>query len=165
MKASMSQPHCRVVTSLCRRQLANCTLIAIAILPATVASAATMSQADTDVLAAEAKRFDALIQRDVETVNRLMADDLTYTHSSGVRQNKAQVFSLFSTGKIVYKSVETSDQHVQVVGDVGIITGTIKLVYNDGADHLIDSVYTDVYVKRDGRWQLLAWQSTPRPKQ
>jgi hypothetical protein len=147
--------------TLANRPFSN-VLLAVALFGVTVgASAATTRE---EVLAAEAKRFDALVKRDIEAVNQLMADDLIYTHSSGVRQTKAEVFSLFSSGRIVYKSIEASDQHVRVVGNVGVITGAIRLVYNDGTDHLIDSVYTDVYVKRDWRWQLLAWQSTRKPK-
>jgi uncharacterized protein (TIGR02246 family) len=124
-----------------------------------------MNPAEQAVRAAETQRFEALVKQDLAALKRLMADDLTYTHSSGVRQTKAEYLQDIASGKLVYKATEASDQHVQVIGNAAIITGAAKVLVNTGgADRAIELLYTDVYVKRDSRWQLLAWQSITKPK-
>ena len=130
-----------------------------------VASAAGMSQAEQAVRTAETQRFEALVKQDVAALKRLMADDLTYTHSSGVRQTKAEYLHDLASGKLVYRAAEANDLNVRIVGNAAVITGTAKVLVNTGgADRAIELLYTDVYVKRDGRWQLLAWQSTTKPR-
>ena len=37
-------------------------------------------------------------------------------------------------------------------------------VESNGNPIAFKAVYTDVYVKRDGRWLLITWQSTQLPK-
>jgi uncharacterized protein (TIGR02246 family) len=130
-----------------------------------VASEPAASQAEQAVRAAESQRFEALVRQDVPALKRLLADDLTYTHSSGLRQTRDEYLQDIASGKMVYRAIEPGVQRVQVMGATAIITGAAKMLVNTGgADRALELLYTDVHVKRDGRWQLLAWQSTIKPK-
>ena len=122
----------------------------------------TRTQAEQDVLAAQRARLDATIAVDVPALERLMADDLTYVHSSAKLESKAEnIAALVASGS--YKSVETSEVVVRVEGDAAVITGLadITLKRPDG-DMLLPVRFTNVWARRDGAWREIAWQSTRR---
>jgi ketosteroid isomerase-like protein len=128
-------------------------------------SAATpvMSGAEAAVLDAESQRFRAQVEKDVATLNALLADDVSYTHSTGTRQTKAEYIKDIVSGNMVYKAIEPSNQKVRVYGNTAVITGTVKVsVSVAGTERAVALLYTDVHVKRGGRWQLVAWQSTTK---
>ena len=51
-----------------------------------------------DVLAAEDERYAAMVDGDLETLDRLLADEVSYAHSSGVRDTKEQYFAKVRSG-------------------------------------------------------------------
>jgi hypothetical protein len=51
-----------------------------------------------------------------------------------------------------------------VLGDTGIINTVVHIVaVNRGQENRNHLRVTIVYAKRDGRWQMVAWQSTRMP--
>lgn len=122
----------------------------------------TRTQAEQEVLAAQRARFDATIAVDVPALERLMADDLTYVHTSAKLETRAEnIAGLVARG--AYKSVDTRDLVVCVEGNIAVITGLadITLGRPDG-DMLLPVRFTDVWARRDGAWREIAWQSTRR---
>ena len=107
---------------------------------------------------------------------RLWASDLIYTSSSGLRFGKATIMESYTGEEPAPASVRYSaeDIRVQVYGDAAIVA--FKLVAepvggsSDGsaassADASEDEqvryfLNTGTFVKRDGRWQAVAWQAT-----
>ena len=59
------------------------------------------------------------------------------------------------------------ERSVLVEGNVAVIFGTADLRFaNPGKDDVLQSLrYTSTYVKRDGRWKMLALQMQPRAPQ
>jgi hypothetical protein len=57
------------------------------------------------------------------------------------------------------------EQKARVYGEVVLINGRASVVViNEGAaEQSFEIVYTDAFVKRDGRYQMIAWQSTRLP--
>ena len=55
------------------------------------------------------KRMTAMAQKDVATLNALLADDLVYTHSSARLDTKQSLIVGMTSGSTVYTSVEPSD--------------------------------------------------------
>ncbi|PYV16156.1 MAG: hypothetical protein DMG07_08375 [Acidobacteria bacterium] len=75
------------------------------------------------------------------------ADDLTHTHSSGRVDTKVDF--------------DRDNVRVRVYGDAAVVTGTAKVhVKSDTRDAKFEIRFVDVYVRRNGRWQMVAWQST-----
>jgi ketosteroid isomerase-like protein len=141
-----------------------CVAVGIVNYPA-FAATSSMSRAEVAVLDAESHRFRAQVEKDVATLNALLADDVSYTHSSGVRQTKAEYIKDIESGNMVYKAIEPSDQKVRVYGNTAVITGAVRIAVSvAGTERAVELLYTDVHVKRDGRWQLVAWQSTTKAK-
>jgi ketosteroid isomerase-like protein len=124
----------------------------------------TRTQAEQDVLAAQRARLDATIAKDGAALDRLMADDLTYVHTSAKLESKAENIAAV-TGSGAYRSFDLRDVVVRVEGDTAVITGLadITLGRPDG-DVLLPVRFTDVWARRDGAWREIAWQSTRRPE-
>jgi ketosteroid isomerase-like protein len=123
--------------------------------------AAGAEDARQDILAADARRFDAMIRVDPAALDGLLADDLTYTHSSGQAETKAQFLESLKAGKIRYLSAQPSDVAVRLYGETAVVTGRaeIKEVLG-GQEAVLPLRFTEVWVKSGGSWKLAAWQST-----
>jgi uncharacterized protein (TIGR02246 family) len=118
-----------------------------------------------DVAAAEKKRFAAMIAGDLDTLGALLADDLTYVHSSGRVDSKAQFLDSLRTGRQKYFEIAPEDTSVRVFGDTAVSTGRSAMhVSAGGQDMRFRIQFTDVWVRRNGRWQMVAWQSTRLPE-
>ena len=62
-------------------------------------------------------------------------------------------------------SVEPSEVKAQDLGDTVVLTGIAKIkVESNGKPNAFGVRFTDVYAKRNGRWQMVAWQSTKLPE-
>lgn len=131
---------------------------------AAFAQGAASAKAEEVVKAADAKRFEATTKNDLDTLASLLADDLTYTHSSASTDGKMQYLDSLRTGKSRYHTIEASDVRVRVYGTTAIVTGTAKVSVTSNGNLLNMSLrYTDVWVQRNNQWQMVAWQSTRLP--
>jgi ketosteroid isomerase-like protein len=110
------------------------------------------------------KRMQAMAAKDFTTLNAVLADDLIYTHSSARLDTKQTLIGSMQSGATVYTSVEPSEVKAQDLGDAVVLTGIahIKVVSN-GTPNAFGVRFTDVYAKRNGRWQMATWQSTRLP--
>ncbi len=112
------------------------------------------------VRAAEAQRIQALLAADFATVGRLLADELTYTHSNAKRDNKAAYLEPFLSGRTRYQRLEPSEMSVRVYGETAIMTGRmLSVALVAGVESRTDLRFTSVWIFRDARWQMAAWQS------
>ena len=116
------------------------------------------------VIDLDRKRMQAMVAKDITTLESLLADDLVYTHSSARLDTKQSLIVGMTSGSTVYTSVEPSDVKAQDFGDTVVLTGIaqIKVVAN-GAPNAFGVRFTDVYARRGGRWQMVTWQSTRLP--
>ena len=137
------------------------------ILVAAFASGATAASPDeAAVLAAQKDRLQAMVKNDLEALGRMLPDDFTYTHASGVADTKTSLLASLKAGRLKYKSIDPGQPLVRVYGNTGILTGTATVQVDSATigPAPFQILYTDVYVKKaDGRWQPVAWQSTRPP--
>lgn len=110
------------------------------------------------------KRMQAMAAKDFATLASVLADDLIYTHSSARLDTKHSLIENMKSGATVYTSVEASDVKAQDLGDTVVLTGVAQIkVVSGGKPNAFGVRFTDVYAKRDGRWQMVTWQSTKLP--
>jgi ketosteroid isomerase-like protein len=110
------------------------------------------------------KRMAAMAQKDVATLNALLADDLVYTHSSARLDTKQSLIGNMESGATVYTAVEPSDVTAQDLGEAVVLTGACRIsVMSGGRPNSFGVRFTDVYANRGGRWQMVTWQSTRLP--
>jgi hypothetical protein len=128
------------------------------------ADAQTDTAAARQVLATEDQRFAAMLRGDSTALRSLVADELTYTHTDGEHQLKADFLRTVGSGAIRYEAIAPDHRTVRVVGEGGIVGGESAMrVGPPGQIRAFRIRYLAVYVHRSGTWQLLAWQSTRLP--
>ncbi len=134
--------------------------LALTIVPAL----AVAQDASTAVLAAQDARFAATIKADTAALAAMMSDDLTYTHSSGVTETKAEFLDGIRTGRYAYRSIESKDRRVRLHGDAAIVSGTAHIVVEPGGKRIeIDLHFSELYVRQGGAWRMALWQATRLP--
>ena len=116
------------------------------------------------VIELDRKRMTAMAQKDIATLNELIADDLIYTHSSARLDTKRSLIEGMTSGKTVYTAVEPWVVKAQDLGDTVVLSGIAQIkVTVAGTPNAFGVRFTDVYARRDGRWQMVTWQSTRLP--
>ncbi len=145
---------------------ASLSRIAVILIAAALSACATTPTASPDEIeAVERARFAAWVKGDVAEIAPLLADDLVYCHSSGVCESKAQLLKAIGSGNTVYRSIDVLEMRPRSANGAVIVNGKAAIkVESHGNPLAFTLVYTDVYVKRDGRWLLASWQSTQVPK-
>jgi ketosteroid isomerase-like protein len=117
------------------------------------------------VIDLDRKRMAAMAQKDIATLNTLLADDLVYTHSSARLDTKQSLIGNMESGATVYTAVEPSNVNAQDLGDAVVLSGSCRIsVMSGGRPNSFSVRFTDVYANRGGRWQMVAWQSTRLPE-
>jgi hypothetical protein len=116
-------------------------------------------QSANPVLAQEDRRFRAMIENDQATLDRLIADDLHFVHSSGLVEDKAEFLRKLSTGERRYVRYEAVKRDVRREGGFTFVFGEANAEIGRAAGNLVTKMtYTAVY--RDlPEPRLLAWHS------
>jgi hypothetical protein len=113
---------------------------------------------------AERTRFKAQVDVDRRQLGLLLDDDLEYTHSNGDFDTKESFIESLTSGRRDYVATTFEIQSVRFVGQVAIIRGTAKVTVADNGKSLdLDLGYTNVWVWKDGRWQMTSWRSARMP--
>lgn len=107
------------------------------------------------------QRMAAMGARDTAFLQKVLADDLIYTHSSARMDTKESLIGAMLSGATVYSSVEASNVVAQDLGPAVVLTGEAAISVNSGGNAMAFRVrFTDVWAQRGGDWQMVAWQST-----
>jgi len=91
----------------------------------------------------------------------LLADDWSVTHITAQVMTKAEAVEMCRTGPPVTWSL--SDLAVRVYGDTAIVTGKTSATAAGAAPQTVALRFTDVFVKREGRWIVVASHATRLP--
>jgi len=105
----------------------------------------------------------ALLQKDAATLERIWADDYTFTNGAGEIHSKADRLANLKSGATSLDSIsEEEDMKVRVYGNVAVATSrvTIKGQYS-GKQTSGQYRSIHVWVKGAAGWQLVANQITP----
>lgn len=123
------------------------------------------SAAEREVRAVEEQRYKAMLQSDLATLEKVLADDLLYVHSSGALDDKKSFVAALKSGSVRYKKIAPEDQRVRIAGTLAVVTGKSSVeVERDGKPQSFRLRFTAVYEKTSGSWRLSAWQTTRLPE-
>jgi ketosteroid isomerase-like protein len=119
------------------------------------------SGAEQELVKLEQEWAEAWVKADAAFQGRIMADDYEWTSPDGEIFTKARNLALVKSGYDVISSWVLADLKVRVYGDAAVVTGrdAIKETYK-GEDVSSRNRWTHTWVKRDGRWQCVAAQSS-----
>ena len=101
----------------------------------------------------------AMLRQDKAKLEILLADQVSYSHSSGVVQNKAEMIDGVMTRKGTVKSIDFPELKVAVVGNAAISRHLwVSESEADGKTTNTRIGILEVWQKQDGGWKLLARQ-------
>lgn len=110
------------------------------------------------VLAAMDAYKNAMIQRDGKVLDRVLSDDLAYTHSAGQFQTKSDVIDSIVNKKTTIQRMEFSDTTVRLYGNVALVKGRVDLWHSPTT--IVHMNVLHVWVKHPQGWQMVARQAT-----
>jgi hypothetical protein len=121
-------------------------------------------EAEKAVLAAEDRRYRAMQDGDLATLEQMCADELSYAHSSGARDTKDEYLAKVRSGYYVYQRIDHPVERVEVVGDAAIVVGRMTAdMLVGGTPKTIDNLALAVWTRASGNWRLLAYAPTSLP--
>ncbi len=113
---------------------------------------------------AERNWAKAVVAGDLAALDKIFADDLIYTHSSGVTESKADYIGKLRSGQTKYLSVDYDSLTVKVYGNAAIVHSKARFKVTTptgGIDSNLAMLH--VWLKSGGTWKLVAHQTTKLP--
>jgi ketosteroid isomerase-like protein len=122
------------------------------------------SVTEAEALAAEDARYAAQMGADVAALEKLLADDLVYTHSNAAVDDKKAFIEALRSGATKYRTMKRSDTRTRTYGCVAILTGRADFqTTTKGQDSAVALRFHAIWVKRPAGLQFISWQSTRLP--
>ena len=116
------------------------------------------------VLELSRKKFDWLINKQYDSLEKSLDDRVQYIHSNGWIQNKKEIMEDARSGKLVYQKVTIKESAVRLYDKTAIVTGLGMFEgMNSGTAFSLDLRYTETYVKAGSRWKLASRHSNRMP--
>jgi ketosteroid isomerase-like protein len=130
-----------------------------------------LSAGEREIRKTERQWHNSYLSRDAAVMDRIEADEFRIVYPDGRIVTKKQELESLKNASTPQAdlTMETEDETVRVYGDTAVVTGNLiqkgryKAGPRNGQSFRIVNRYTDVYVKRDGQWQVVASQLTAVP--
>jgi ketosteroid isomerase-like protein len=107
----------------------------------------------------------AVLAQDKAQLEALCAEQLSYGHSDGRVENKAQFIDGVMTRKAILKSLTLSDHTITIAGTAAIARHTwVSESETDGKASSTKIGVLQVWQQQNGAWKLLARQSVRPPQ-
>jgi ketosteroid isomerase-like protein len=136
--------------------------IIVALGPLAVGQTKSPRRTQTETVVEAIKRLDqeriqAQIQAEAAALDRIYADDFIGIGPSGAVRTKPQVLADFTSHDLTFQSITTDEVRIRVYGNTVVETGRSTMVGQDkGKVVPRDNRFTRVWVRRQGRWRLVA---------
>ena len=101
-----------------------------------------------------------MVDADLDALDELCADELSYAHSNGARDTKAEYFGKVRSGYYDYHRIDHPVERVEVVGDTAIVVGRMTAdLHSGGVRKTIDNLALAVWAATTGRGA--CWPTPP----
>lgn len=118
------------------------------------------SKEEQAVAAAVESLKKAMVDADKAALEDITLDVLTYGHSSGKLENKAEYVEALVSGKSDFKNMDLTEQTITVSGKTALVRHDLKAhVVDNGNPADIHLGVLLVWQKQKGKWKLLARQA------
>ena len=103
----------------------------------------------------------ANMKKDIAAIDKFLAKDFV-ANLDGRTLNKAQLLAQIKSNPAKMESIENSDMVAMVFGNTAVVRGSYaEKSTTNGKDSSVKGYYTEVYAKRDGRWQCVTSYAEP----
>jgi ketosteroid isomerase-like protein len=112
------------------------------------------SEAEEELLKIEKAFADAIVKNDLEGIERLVAGDWIIIDPNGETVDRARFLEVIKSGALTHDMMESEDFRVRVYADAAVVTAITSTKGKFmGQEFSTRERATDVFVRRDGRWQ------------
>jgi ketosteroid isomerase-like protein len=112
------------------------------------------SDAEEELLRIEEEFAQAIVSNDLEGMGRIVADDWIIIDANGDIVDRTRFLEVIKSGALTHDMMKSEDFRVRVYGDSAVVTA---VTHTKGKfmrqEFSTQERATDVFVKRDGRWQ------------
>ena len=109
---------------------------------------------EEELLKLEEAFAKAIIKNDLEGIGRLVTDDWIIIGPDGEIVDRVRFFEVIKSGALTHDLMESEDFRVRVYGDSAVVSAVTRSKGKFmGQEFSTQERATDVFVKRDGRWQ------------
>lgn len=120
-----------------------------------------MSQDEQRLRQLDREWNEAYPDRDIEALERILADDWTAIDGAGLVISKRQLLERVRSNPHPLDWHEFDEFRLRVFGDAAVVTGRLSAGgRGEGGDFSFRQRYTRVYVKREDVWRAVAAQVT-----
>jgi ketosteroid isomerase-like protein len=106
----------------------------------------------------------ALMQNDVATINRLLADDYLGINPNGTLETKADALALRRSGTTKISSMDPINMKIRIYGETAVVTSQVEVQGRDGERDISGRYhYTRVYSRRSGEWKVVSFEASRIP--
>ena len=117
--------------------------------------------AQREVLSTDDARMQARTSGDVDTLARIYAADYTLVTAEGVVRTKEDQISEVRSGQLQFRPVETLERTVRLYDGAAVVLSRERsTIIRNGQSIGGDFRVTRMYIRRDGRWQLVVTHAT-----
>jgi len=104
---------------------------------------------------------DAVIKKDIPTLEKYYSDDVTDVGPDGSLSTKQKDLDDIRNGVFAIESGNATDLQPRIYGNAAVVTGVgeIKGTY-EGQDISGRYRFTDTFIKQNGQWRVVASQAT-----
>ncbi len=120
---------------------------------------------EQEIICIEKAMFAAIKAKDTQVMSQLLADDFLLRVPGSTAANKAAFLEGIKAIPVEIADVWSEDMAVNVYGEVAVLTGTQLARTRDGSgkEEVSAQAFTDVFAKRNGRWQMVLAHSVEIP--
>ena len=119
---------------------------------------------EEELLKLESAFADAIIKNDLESIGRIVADDWIIVDPNGEIVDRTRFFEVIKSGALTHDIMESEDFRVRVYGDSAVVTAITSTTGKFmGEEFITRERATDVFVRREGRWQCVLTHLTRLP--
>ncbi len=104
---------------------------------------------------------EAHLRGDANVLDSLWANDLVVTVPNMKVLTKSEAIGILRSGRMKFKHYQTSDIRIRVYGEAAVVTGQLQRTRSINGQDVDDNWrFTKVYIRRAGRWQVVAWHAS-----
>jgi ketosteroid isomerase-like protein len=123
------------------------------------------SEIEDAILRLERETMDAIKRKDAVALGKILADDFTHRSPGGVESGKADFLKSIASLPVEVTEIWGEELKVSIFGETVVLTG-VQRVKTKSADGTLEAgagAFTDVFVRRRGRWLMVLAYSVDMP--
>jgi len=98
---------------------------------------------------------------EADALDALWADDLEVAVPRMPVMTKTEALSFARSGHMTFLRYQTSELRVRVYGDAAIVTGRLQRIRTRNGQEVVDDWrFTKVYIRRAGKWRVVAFHAS-----